>query len=711
MKLPLDHFRLIGVKPGATRLEIEQALSERLKNPPSGSYCLDTLDSRADILWASAIFLMDEQRCKSHERQLEANGDESGFPGIELESGQEMAAPLLLLEAKENSQAFALALEFLSRRNDGAAFHGHQQADLLLMAALAAQRTSQQMWTKRLYDQSAQVLERAIELMAQHDSQARCKAVLEDNLKKITPFRILDLLSQKSCTPMERQRGLSSLRALIDHRGGLDADDDEQRSPILFQDFFKQIRPHLTIDEQLELFESYSSQEGSTVTFLLAYTRAAAGFQRRQPTQINAALSAMEAVDAEGLEPEKACLLLLLGQPDEAQDVVESCQDHRLSQWLESYPPKSDSLPGLCSFCSQWLEQHVLPCYRDVDPHAKADLDAYFLDPEVQNYINDRDSPPVPHDGAPESKPSGKEKTRPAKDLDLFTPTKSAKDTPGSQQTREHEPLPASPANHWPDRSPPSVASGLAPSPRLSDEFFSGSVHNARGSKEEVDSAPAVPQRHRLLWPFAAKSALVVGAAIALAVLRPWSMLTTDRGTDSPTPQTPSPPPDAAISNNPLPALPSLANVPILFDRPQIQAIQEAERLDLLGVKILLRNWLDVKSAVLSTSSATQPKPEALDAMALLAVPEQVTDVLNQRQELRERGEQLQVRSTLDNISLLTSNPDQISARVVINYSETTRNTEGVTTNTFGPTILRNDYTFIRTQQGWKLLGFSPSPP
>ena len=38
----------------------------------------------------------------------------------------------------------------------------------------------------------------------------------------------------------------------------------------------------------------------------------------------------------------------------------------------------------------------MLPCYRDVDPRGKVDLDAYFLDPQVQGYIKDRDSLPAP---------------------------------------------------------------------------------------------------------------------------------------------------------------------------------------------------------------------------------------------------------------------------------------------------------------------------
>ncbi|CZB19927.1 IMS domain-containing protein [Candidatus Synechococcus spongiarum] len=699
MKLPLDHFRVLGVKPGVNSSEIEQALIERLKNPPSEGYSLETLDARAELLRASGAFLMDEQRCQLHGRQLaiipgEDGLDEDRFSGIELEPDQEMVAPLLLLEAQDNLQAFELALELLSQRGETGAFRGHRQADLLLMAALAARRASQQMWTRRLYNQSAQILERVIQVMAQHASQARRKAVLEDDLYKVAPFQVLDLLGQ-ACTPMERQRGLRSLKALIDYRGGLDTEDDERCSPIVFRDFFKQIRPCLTIDEQLELFEGYSVQKSSTATFLLAYTRAAAGFQRRQPAHIDAALAAMEAVDVGGLEPEKACLLLLLGQPDAAQDMVKSCQDPRLCQWLVSYPSMPDSLPGLCSFCSQWLERQVLPCYRDVDPRGKVDLDAYFLDPQVQDYIKDRDSLPVPHPGQPESKSNGGRKVKQTtKDLALFTPAKPIKEALQAEQAGQQEPLSLRPPHH-----------------RWSDVEASSTARSAAKSNKAMDSAPVAPQR-QTLWPLMAKSALVAGVTVALAVLRPWSLLTTPAETPgSPPPQPPSSPPDAAVINNLPPSPPSLANTPAPLDLLRIQAVQEAEVLDLAGVTTLLKAWLHAKASVLDTAPATQPSPDTLDALALIAVPEQVTAVLNQHQLLRERGEQLNVRTTLGDVSLSAQTPSQVSARVVLTYAESTRDADGATTNTLGPTILRNDYTFTREQQGWKLLRFSPSSP
>ena len=714
MKLPLDHFRVLGVKPGVSGPEIEQALLERLRNPPSAGYSLETLDMRAELLRSSGAFLMDEQRRQSHGRQLatppdEGESGEGQFSGIALEPGQEMVAPLLLLEAQKNLRAFELTLELLSRQGETAAFHGHQQADLLLMAALAARRTSQQMWTRRLYDQSAQILERVIQVLAPHASQSRRKAILEDDLYKVTPFQVLDLLDRESCNLEERQRGLRRLKALIDHRGGLDAEDDERCSPILFQDFFKQIRPCLTIDEQLELFEDYSSQGASTAAFLLAYTRAAAGFQRRQPAHVDAALTAIEALEVEGLEPEKACLLLLLGQPDAAQDMVKSCEDPHLCQWLVS--STSDSLPGLCSFCSEWLEQHVLPCYLDVDPQGKVDLDAYFLDAQVQDYIKARHPLPPARDGQQEGGSDGANGTDRAKqtrDPTLFTPLHPVRKGPHGGQAGQQAPEPLSssplplPPPHHPGRD--------APRPHT--------ARPAAKSNRGRNAAPTRPSRPSLL-PLMAKGALAAGVTVALVLLRPWSLLSTGGMPASntfwiltalglrapnPAPPQPSPSPPAEVG---IPNPPPVAPIP--FDRPRIQAVQETGALDRAGVTTLLRAWLHVKASVLGAGPATQPGPDMLDALALLAVPEQVTAVLDQHQRLRERGQQLDVSATLEDVSLLAQTPDQVSVRVVLTYAETARSADG-DANTLGPTKLRNDYTFTRGQKGWKLLRFAPSP-
>ena len=224
-----------------------------------------------------------------------------------------------------------------------------------------------------------------------------------------------------------------------------------------------------------------------------------------------------------------------------------------------------------------------------------------------------------------------------------------------------------------------------------------------------MNSAPVAPQR-QTLRRLMAKGALVAGVTVALVALRPWSLLTTTARTpDSSPPRSPSPPPDAVVINSP-PALPSLATPPTPIDLPRIQAVQDAEELDLAGVTTLLRAWLYVKASLLDTSPASQPSPDTLAALALLAVPEQVAAVLNQHESLRERGEQLDVRATLGDVSLLAQTPSQVSARVVLTYAESTRDAGGATTNTLGPKILRNDYTFIRGQRGWKLLRFSPSP-
>ena len=87
------------------------------------------------------------------------------FSGIELEPGQEMVAPLLLLEAQENLQAFELAMELaVSTRRDGRIpwpSAGGSVADGRLGSTACF---TADVDARRLYDQSAQILERVIQV-------------------------------------------------------------------------------------------------------------------------------------------------------------------------------------------------------------------------------------------------------------------------------------------------------------------------------------------------------------------------------------------------------------------------------------------------------------------------------------------------------------------------------------------------------------------
>ncbi len=716
MLLPLDHFRLLGVRPDANSSEVETVLIKRLKEPPSEGYSLETVDARAEVLRASAILLMDEQRRQAHEQQLERVGGGHGFSGIELEPGQEIAAPLLLVEARENLKAFEAALELLSLKKGDHRPH----KDLLLLLALAARGASQQMWGQRLYDQSAQILEQVIQLLEPHPSQVKRKRKLEDDLGKIVPFRVLELLSRENGTAQERQRGINNLKMLIDGRGGLDAEDDEASSSIVFQDFFRQIRPYLTIDEQLTLFEEYSKQGSSTAMFLLAYTRAAAGFQRHQPAQIDGALTAIEAVDVEGLEPEKACLLLLLGQPEQAQAMVDSCNDIRLCQWLTSYTSTADHLLGLCIFCGQWLEKHVLPSYRDVPPCPQVDLDGYFSDPAVQNYIKERDSLLAQeHEMAEDMATMPIEKEE--KELDFFNPVKnpvySPKPLSWSQESQKDESLPRFSPDPWlsvpqsnlPPRSisPQQLVNSPLPQELADSALLTSQPVAPPASQPPSSTAPGPPPGRKPL-PLVIKSAVAVAGVIALVSLRPWSIWTTDRMGHTLDAQILESPPETGVLNLP-PALSVPAESPSPSNHDQVQRAQAAEVLDLMGIEIILQAWLNRKSAVLSSSLTTPLNTEALRELALLAVPSQVMAVERQHQNLREQGEQLQVETQLRDVSLLSQTPNQVRARVELIYTETTLNTAGTPTKTLGPLNLQNDYIFTREQQIWKLLGFAPS--
>lgn len=57
-------------------------------------------------------------------------------------------------------------------------------------------------------------------------------------------------------------------------------------------------------------------------------------------------------------------------------------------------PDPSDPLPGLCALTEAYLGAEVLPAFRDwaEEGGAAPDLNAYFDDPRVTNYLSVQDS-------------------------------------------------------------------------------------------------------------------------------------------------------------------------------------------------------------------------------------------------------------------------------------------------------------------------------
>jgi hypothetical protein len=388
VELPLDHFRLLGVSPVATEELVLRTLSQRLDRPPEGGFTADALESRAELLRSSADLLCDSERRQEYEcllTELDAESPDA-LPALEVPSSQEVGGLILLMEAGQPGEAFEGARQAL-QPPQAPALGSNREADLSLLAAISAQKSGQERCRDRRFESAAQILQNGIQLLQRMGQQQEQRVLLESDLNALLPYRILDLISRDLAESGSREFGRDLLNELVQRRGGLDGDQDPSFPQESFQSFFQQIRGFLTVQEQIDLFLQWGENGSVTAEFLSAYALTASGFAQRKPERIGAALERLQSLRDVGVEPEMACLHLLLGQTDEAAICFERGSDTALKAWAKEQG--NDPLAGLCVYCSDWLKRQVLPCYRDLE--ADPDLEAYFADRDVQAFIESSD--------------------------------------------------------------------------------------------------------------------------------------------------------------------------------------------------------------------------------------------------------------------------------------------------------------------------------
>ena len=389
MELPIDHFHLLGVQPTTDAQSVLRTLQQRLDRSPDQGFSLETLQARAELLRNSADLLSDEQRRRAYEAQLlgiHAASGSNQIAALEIPASRDVAGLLLMLEAGLAQEAFETA-----RRNlqppQAPALGSSREADLTLLAGLACQAAAQDYQDQRRFEAAATVLQQGLQLLQRMGQLPQQRHQLEQQLGRLLPYRVLDLVSRDLGATLERSEGLKLLEELVQRRGGLDGDGDRDFDQGKFQTFFKQIRPFLTVQEQVDLFSRWAQAGSATADFLASYALTASGFAQRKPERIREAYGRLSAAGQLGIEPFLACQQLLLGQVEQAESHFDQGASAELRQWASEQG--SESLERLCAYCRDWLAREVLPGYRDIE--VDADLDAWFADRDVQAYVEQQD--------------------------------------------------------------------------------------------------------------------------------------------------------------------------------------------------------------------------------------------------------------------------------------------------------------------------------
>ncbi len=659
MDLPIDHFRLLGVSPSAQADAILRRLQSRCDSPPDQGFTHDVLLQREALLRRSADLLTDSAARAEYESTLLALSEShpNETVGLDLSASNEVAGLILLWEAGAAQEAFQLARQGLQPPQAPALGSG-RESDLTLVAALACRAAAESEQQQRRYESAAQLLGDGIELQQRMGKLPDQEALLEQELKSLLPFRILDLLSRDLSAVSDHSQGIALLDALVRERGGLEgtlsAMDSSAMSQADFESFFQQIRTFLTVQEQIDLFSGWQAEGSAEAGFLAVFALTAAGFSRRKPELIEQAREQVQRLSAIELDtmPLLGCLDLLLGNVAEAANHFRSTSDPELLRWISDHP--GDDLAAQCEYCRVWLERDVMPGHRDVEASG-VDLDAWFADRDVQAYVDRLDR---------QSARTGEAST----------------------------PAAAFPSD-W--------LVSADPSPLDPDALSQGEPLDGIEDPATREPRPWRP------WAFGAVG-LVLLAALAFAVQR--------NSTQSPKQEEPAsleqPSPESTASEPPAPAQePSVEEPPAAQPQASLRsdASQPGSNLEPLladspdeqQLRTLVQGWLDSKALAL------QGQPSDLSVVARKRLIERVD---RDRAADVAAGYSTTVEASVTALDVVSRQPRRIELKAEVAYSDRTINAAGAVVRSTDPGSFSITYILGRDGDQWRLTAYIPNP-
>ena len=685
--LPIDHFRLLGVSPTAEPEAVLRALQLRLDRCPDQGFTHESLNQRAELLRLSADLLTDPERRGQYEATLlELGEDHPGdTAGLELSSNLEVAGLMLLWEAHAPHEAFQLARQALQPPQAPALGSG-RESDLALLAALAVRDAADQDQEQRRYESAANLLQEGMQLLQRMGKLPEQRQVLETDLSRLRPFRILDLLSRDLAEQSARQEGLVMLESFISDRGGLEgralegletADLPAGMDQGAFELFFQQIRRFLTVQEQVDLYGRLQDAGSADASFLVVMALAAAGFSQRKPERVQDARTRLEELNLDGLDtqPLLGCLDLLLGDVDRAERHFASSPDPALKTWLTAHP--GDALAALCDYCRTWLGRDVLPGYRDVDAEA-IDLEAWFADRDVQAYVERLERQAQPRDwsfGDLSPLTVDPDGTLPLPLLDPESPIDAPEDSddaPGGGFVWPSLPrptLPSMPQLQWPELQ-----------------------------------WPELPQPSRSTWigsgVFLAV-VLVIGVFSVVGLRRDAEQpqLAGDPSIDAPVDQLPPAEQQPGSADN---ATESSEQEPASAAESDVDPVLRSESPSEAQLKALLQAWLDRKAMVLRGDGSADERLQPIARTRL------INQVRQQRSADQSEGLTQKVEATIDFMRVISRTPQRIELRADVDYSDQTLNAAGTVVNSTAPRSLKVTYILGRDEDGWRLQAYAP---
>jgi len=419
VRIPLDYYRILGLPIQASAEQISQAYRDRTLQLPRREYSEAAIASRKQLLDEAYEILSDSQERSAYDsnfltktydqepdQALAAKRSSQGVtthsntdshtPSIDIKDEQFVGVLLILQELGEYELVLKLGQPYLSSSDsislDKGSLGDSQlvRADIVLTLALACLELGREQWQQGHYENAATSLETGQELLLKEGLFPSVRGEIQADLYKLRPYRILELLALPDENIGERRNGLRLLQDMLQERGGIDGNADDQSGLGIddFLRFIQQLRGYLSATEQQTLFETEARRPSAVATYLAVYALLARGFAQRQPGLIARAKQLlMRLSKRQDVHLEQAVCALLLGQTEEASRALELSQEYEPLAFIREHSHGApDLLPGLCLYGERWLQNSVFTHFRDL-ANQKASLKEYFADEQVQAYL------------------------------------------------------------------------------------------------------------------------------------------------------------------------------------------------------------------------------------------------------------------------------------------------------------------------------------
>lgn len=378
MRVSLNYYHILALPLQTTDVaKIEAAYKGRLAQPLLQGFSTDVMTARAQLLAEARQTLITPTRQAAYTEQLLV-GDQA----LDLTPDQAVASVAVLAELGDYDAALDLA-ETLQQQ--GIANH-----DVVLAASWAFLLWGREQWQEANYELAAVRLQNGLSVLQTAQAFPELQASIQQDLRKLRPYRVMQLLDCAAEGSPERQQGLLLLQALLDERHGIDgsSDDGSGLSTEDFLRFTQKIRTYMTVAEQQGLFEAEAERPSTVATYLAVSALMVGGFVEHRPLLIRRAKGYLVRL---GLRHdvciEQAMCSLLLGQTDAALQALAQCQEQEALRFIREHSADDvDLLPGLCRYLEHWLAIEALPGFRGLDQITIAISD-YFDDPAVQTSL------------------------------------------------------------------------------------------------------------------------------------------------------------------------------------------------------------------------------------------------------------------------------------------------------------------------------------